>query len=220
MEEIIVTILTVIMVYITYFSLFKILTTSYKEKLDRKFFPTVLTLSSSVFPIVSLIFNHEVAKSYIVYYFFIILMINIVIRKILKSYDVVLYTVIFYSLFIINTNYGITNDIYMSIFIIIIMSLIPMIKHKLFQYELIKEGGGNLSFENKKYVFSNLEMKDKDGNIIKFEELIKNFKDNKDLEKYLDSIIFKVYEERINKKLFYFHIIMGLLTIYFLLSQI
>lgn len=220
MEEIIVTILTVIMVYITYFSLFKILVTSYKEKLNKKFLPTILTLSSLVFPIVSLVFNHEVAKSYIVYYFFIILIINIIIRKILKGYDVVLYTVIFYSLYMVNANYEITNNIYMGIFIIIIMSLIPMIRHTLFQYELIKESDGNLSFENKKYVFSNLEMKDKDGNIIKFEELIENFKDNKDLEKYLDSIIFKVYEERINKKLFYFHIIMGLLTIYFLLSQI
>ncbi|QDJ97736.1 hypothetical protein PALS2_111 [Staphylococcus phage PALS_2] len=125
-----------------------------------------------------------------------------------------------------NYHYEIANDLYFAIFIVIINLIIPLIKIELQLVEIIIQTGGEYKDIDmkKNIVRQNLKIVNLNDNNTKFslDDFLENkFNNNEEsINTFLDEMIEKIYSERINIKLYCYHILMGLLTIYFLLSQI
>src|SRR5699024_9231433 len=227
--EISVALMFLIIIYFSFNTVYKTLVSAYNEKLKGKFFSTTFLISSLLFTIMIISFYNmygiDIEIEYVLFYFM-LLIINFALNKFLKVHDIIVYTTLFYSLFIMNYHYEIANDLYFAIFIIIINLIIPLIKIDFQIMEIVIQTDGE---------YKDIDMKK---NIIKQNLKIVNLNDNntqislddfleskfnndeESISVFLDEMIEKIYSERINIKLYCYHILMGLLTIYFLLSQI
>lgn len=229
MYEISVALMFLIIIYFSFNTIYKTLVSAYKEKLKGKFFSTTFLISSLLFPIMIIAFYNmdgiDIEIEYVLFYFM-LLIINFALNKFLKVHDIIVYTSLFYSLFIMNYHYEIANDLYFAIFIIIINLIIPLIKIDFQIMEIVIQTGGEYKDIDvkKNIVRQNLKIVNLNDDNTKFslDDFLES-KFNNDEESiivFLDEMIERIYSERINIKLYCYHILMGLLTIYFLLSQI
>ena len=229
MYEISVALMFLIIIYFSFNTVYKTLVSAYNEKLKGKFFSTTFLISSLLFPIMIIAFYNmdgiDIEIEYVLFYFM-LLIINFALNKFLKVHDIIVYTTLFYSLFIMNYHYEIANDLYFAIFIIIINLIIPLIKIDFQIMEIVIQTGGEYKDIDmkKNIVKQNLKIVNLNDNNTQFslddflESKFNN--DEESISVFLDEMIEKIYSERINIKLYCYHILMGLLTIYFLLSQI
>ncbi|QQM14558.1 hypothetical protein CPT_MarsHill_024 [Staphylococcus phage MarsHill] len=229
MYEISIALMFLIVIYFSFNTIYKTLVSAYNEKLKGKFFSTSFFTFSLLFPIMIIVFYDidgiNIKIEYVLFYF-ILLIINFVLNKFLKVHDIIVYTSLFYSLFIMNYHYEIANDLYFAIFIVIINSIIPLVKIELQLAEIIIQTGGEYKDIDvkKDIVRQNLKIVNLNDNDTQFS--LDNFLESKfnnneeSINTFLDEMIERIYSERINIKLYCYHILMGLLTIYFLLSQI
>jgi len=227
--EISVALMFLIIIYFSFNTVYKTLVSAYNEKLKGKFFSTTFLISSLLFPIMIIAFYNmdgiDIEIEYVLFYFM-LLIINFALNKFLKVHDIIVYTTLFYSLFIMNYHYEIANDLYFAIFIIIINLIIPLIKIDFQIMEIVIQTGGEYKDIDmkKNIVKQNLKIVNLNDNNTQFslddflESKFNN--DEESISVFLDEMIEKIYSERINIKLYCYHILMGLLTIYFLLSQI
>ncbi|UAJ17127.1 hypothetical protein UFVDC4_00200 [Staphylococcus phage vB_SauM-UFV_DC4] len=229
MYEISIALMFLIVIYFSFNTIYKTLVSAYNEKLKGKFFSTTFFTFSLLFPIMIIVFYNidgiNIKIEYVLFYF-LLLIINFALNKFLKVHDIIVYTSLFYSLFIMNYHYEIANDLYFAIFIVIINLIIPLIKIEFQLIEMaIQTDGEYKDIDVKKNIVrQNLKIVNLNDNNTQFslddflESKFNN--DEESISVFLDEMIERIYSERINIKLYCYHILMGLLTIYFLLSQI
>ncbi|WRM43356.1 hypothetical protein [Staphylococcus phage LY01] len=230
MYEISLALILLIIITFSFNAIYKILVSIYREKLKGKFFSTSLFAFSLLFPIIIIIFYDvygiNIEIQYALFYF-LLLIINFLLNKFLKVHDIIVYTSLFYSLFIINYHYEIVNDLYFVIFIVIINLIIPLVKIELQLIEIVIQTDGeykNIDLK-KNIVRQNIaivNLNDNNDNVFSLDDFLESKfnNDEESISLFLDKIIEKIYSEKINIKLYCYHILMALLTIYFLLSQI
>lgn len=226
--EISIALMFLIIIYFSFITICKILVSAYSEKLKGKFFSTSFFTCSLLFPIMIIVFFNidgiNIKIEYILFYF-LLLIINFVLNKFLNVHDIIVYTSLFYSLFIMNYHYEIANNLYFAIFIIIINLIIPLVKIEFQLIEMVIQTDGEYKDIDvkKNIVRQNLKIVNLNDNNNRFsldDFLESKFNNDESINIFLDEMIEKIYSERINIKLYCYHILMGLLTIYFLLSQI
>lgn len=228
--EISIALMFLIVIIFSFNTIYKILVSAYNEKLKGKFFSTSFFTCSLLFPImIIVVYNIDginIKIEYVLFYF-ILLIINFVLNKFLKVHDIIVYTSLFYSLFIMNYHYEIANDLYFAMFIVIINLTVPLVKNNLQIMEIVIQTDGEYKDIDvkKNIVRQNLKivnLKSNNSNKFSLDDFleIKFNNDKESINTFLDEMIGKIYSERINIKLYCYHILMTLLTIYFLLSQI
>lgn len=228
LNYIILIIMEIVMLTITLYTLsflFQIFLYEFKEKSVTN---ASLILFSLLFPltIVFLYITLDISNYRDLTFYFILILINLLVVKLIKGNKIefFFFTTVFFSIYLLNLQFKIADIIYMSIFIIVTNLFTVYVRHLIKDFLIIKslinQGFDSYTKENKKELLRNIMiMKDKNKNRVSIDDIFKlpelsNLSEEKIINKLLD----KSYNKVILYYLFYYFIIMGLLTFYFIMS--
>ncbi|QPI17016.1 hypothetical protein [Staphylococcus phage vB_StaM_SA1] len=203
----------------------------YKSKYGKRFLSLVIAYTSLNFPLISFIFMYsgiilDDIKVEHMLFLFLLLLINFIIKKYITDVrNVSLYSTLLHSLFIINMHYEIANNTYFAIYLVIISFTFIFIKYQFGLVSIVFNVNGKFeSIEAKKDLVrthTKIKLTNSDGERLSLKEFLDGkFKNEDSKHVFLDNVIKEIYSDTINRHTFNFHIIMCLLTLYFLLSQI
>lgn len=203
----------------------------YKAKIGKRFLSLVIAYTSLNFPLISFVFIYsgiileDIKVEHMLFLFFLFL-INFIIGKYTTDMSSVsLYSTLLHSLFIINMHYEIASNIYFAVYLVIISFTFIIVKYQFGLVSIVFNVNGKFeSIEAKKDLVrthTKIKLTNSDGERLSLKEFLDdNFKNEDSKHVFLDNVIKNIYSDTINRHTFNFHIIMCLLTLYFLLSQI